>query len=35
LALKRKPPTIFDYQFEDFEIAGYDPDPPIKYSVAV
>lgn len=35
LVIKRKPATIFDYQFEDFEITGYDPHPPIKYPVAV
>jgi len=35
LILKRKPASIFEYHFEDFEIAGYDPHPPIKYPVAV
>ena len=35
LVLKRKPPTIFDYEFEDFEIVGYDPYPAIKASVAI
>jgi thymidylate synthase len=35
LIIKRKPASIFEYQFEDFEIAGYDPHPPIKYAVAV
>jgi thymidylate synthase len=35
LVIRRKPPSIFEYQFEDFEIAGYDPHPPIKYPVAV
>jgi thymidylate synthase len=35
LIIKRKPASIFEYQFEDFEIAGYDPHPPIKYPVAV
>jgi thymidylate synthase len=35
LNIKRKPATIFDYRFEDFEITGYDPHPPIKYPVAV
>jgi thymidylate synthase len=35
LVLKRRPPTIFDYAFEDFEIAGYDPHPAIKAPVAV
>jgi thymidylate synthase len=35
LVLKRKPSSIFEYRFEDFEITGYDPHPPIKYPVAV
>ena len=35
LIIKRKPSSILEYRFEDFEIAGYDPHPPIKYSVAV
>jgi thymidylate synthase len=35
LVIKRKPSSIFDYRFEDFEIIGYDPHPPIKYPVAV
>lgn len=35
LQIKRKPESIFDYQFEDFEIVGYDPHPAIKAPVAV
>lgn len=35
LVIKRKPPSITDYQFEDFEIVDYNPHPPIKYPVAV
>lgn len=35
LVIKRKPDSIFDYQFEDFEIVGYDPHPAIKAPVAV
>ncbi|OCG26096.1 thymidylate synthase [Gilliamella sp. wkB108] len=35
LVIKRKPPTIFDYEFEDFEIINYDPYPPIKAPVAI
>lgn len=35
LVIKRKPDSIFQYRFEDFEIEGYDPHPPIKYPVAV
>jgi thymidylate synthase len=35
LVLKRRPPSIFDYEFEDFAIEGYDPHPAIKAPVAV
>jgi thymidylate synthase len=35
LVIKRRPATIFDYAYEDFEIAGYDPHPAIKAPVAV
>lgn len=35
LIIKRKPSSILEYQFEDFEIVDYNPYPPIKYSVAV
>lgn len=35
LKIRRKPPTIFDYEFEDFEIVDYDPYPAIKAPVAV
>ena len=35
LLIKRKPASIFEYRFEDFEIVGYDPHPPIKFPVAV
>lgn len=35
LLIKRKPATIFDYRFEDFEFIAYDPWPVIKASVAV
>lgn len=35
LQINRKPASIFDYQFEDFEITGYDPHPAIKAPVAI
>ena len=35
IAFKRKPPSLFDYQIEDVDIVGYDPDPTIKMDVAV
>ena len=35
LKIKRRPDSIFDYKFEDFEIIGYDPHPHIKAQVAV
>jgi thymidylate synthase len=35
LLIKRKPASIFDYRFEDFEIAGYESHPAIKAPVAV
>ena len=35
LTIKRRPDTIFDYQFEDFEVTGYDPHPAIKAPVAI
>lgn len=35
LVIKRKPASILQYRFEDFEIVGYDPHPPIKFPVAV
>lgn len=35
LIIKRKPASIFDYQFEDFEIEGYDPHPHISAPIAV
>jgi thymidylate synthase len=35
LAIQRKPSSIFDYQFADFELSDYDPHPPIKFPVAV
>lgn len=35
LIIKRKPDSIFDYTFEDFEFAGYEFHPGIKAPVAV
>jgi thymidylate synthase len=34
LVIKRKPDSIFDYKFEDFEIVGYDPHPHIPAPIA-
>ncbi|WP_309638931.1 thymidylate synthase [Methylibium sp.] len=35
LVIKRRPASIFEYVYEDFEVVGYDPHPPIKAPVAV
>jgi thymidylate synthase len=35
LKLKRRPPTIFDYELDDFEVVGYQHHPAIKAPVAV
>ena len=35
LNIKRKPDSLFDYDFEDFEIVGYESHPHIKAPVAV
>jgi thymidylate synthase len=35
LNLLRQPASIFDYEFEDFEIAGYESHPAIKAPVAI
>ncbi len=35
LVIKRKPDTLFDYQFEDFEIVNYQYHPGIKAPIAV
>ncbi|WP_133178699.1 thymidylate synthase [Shewanella decolorationis] len=35
LKINRKPDSIFDYKFEDFEIVGYDAHPNIKAPVAI
>jgi thymidylate synthase len=35
LVVRRRPPTLFDYEYEDFEIVGYQHHPAIKAPVAV
>jgi len=35
LLIARKPASLFEYEFEDFEIVGYAPHPAIKAPVAV
>jgi thymidylate synthase len=35
LRIKRKPESIYDYRFDDFEIAGYEPHAHIAGAVAV
>lgn len=35
LSIKRRPPSLFEYEFEDFEFAGYEPWPAIKAPIAV
>ena len=35
LQIKRRPASLFEYQFEDFEILNYDPWPVIKAPIAV
>jgi thymidylate synthase len=35
LAIRRRPPSIFDYRFEDFDILNYEAHPHIKAAVAV
>ena len=35
LVLKRKPDSIFDYKYEDFEMVGYEHHPAIKAEVSV
>ena len=35
LAIKRRPPSIFEYEYEDFEILNYEAHPHIKAAVAV
>jgi len=35
LHIKRRPASIFDYEYEDFEVRGYESHPAIKAPVAV
>ena len=35
LVLKRRPPDLFSYRFEDFEVVGYQSHPAIKAPIAV
>ena len=35
LAIRRRPESIFDYRFDDFEIVGYEAHPHIRAAVAV
>jgi thymidylate synthase len=35
LRLKRRPPSLFDYEFADFEVDGYEHHPAIKAPIAV
>lgn len=35
LVIKRKPASIYDYKFADFEIEGYDPHPHISAPVSI
>jgi thymidylate synthase len=35
LAIRRRPPSIFEYRFEDFEILNYESHPHIRAAVAV
>ena len=35
LVIKRKPDSLFDYKFEDFEFVGYEPQSAIRAPVAV
>ena len=35
LAIKRKPPSIFEYEFEDFQLLNYQAHPSIRAPIAV
>jgi thymidylate synthase len=35
LIIKRRPASLFDYRYEDFEVEGYDPYPVIRAPIAI
>lgn len=35
LRITRRPASLFDYVYEDFELVGYDPEPAIRAPVAI
>ena len=35
MKILRRPETIFDYRYEDFELVGYDPQPVIRAPIAI
>jgi thymidylate synthase len=35
LVIRRRPESMFDYRFEDFEFLDYQPHPAIKAPIAV
>ena len=35
LAIHRQPESLFDYEYEDFEVVGYESHPAIKAPVAI
>jgi thymidylate synthase len=35
LVIKRRPPSLYEYRYDDFELTGYQFHPPIKAAVAV
>ncbi len=35
LVIRRRPPSLFDYRYEDFAVEGYDADPHIRAAVSV
>jgi len=35
LELRRRPATLFEYEFDDIGLVGYDPHPPIRAPIAV